>query len=168
MKSVIAKIWKDLLLIGVLGVFSISVSLLLRPDCERSSPPRFTANNTVNENTDGEQGNPILSLNQLREHLAGESVPILIDTRKASTFRRGRIPGAISIPGNDFSNIYDLLQEQLEPHKSELVVVYCDSAWCGTAANVQSHLVARGFENVGIFLDGIRKWREEELPEERG
>ncbi|MDB4673445.1 rhodanese-like domain-containing protein [Verrucomicrobiales bacterium] len=164
----ISKFGTDLLLIGILAAFSLSVSLLLRPDCERNSTASSGSDKLVGTSATGERTNPVLSLNQLKKYIDEEPDPILIDTRKSNTFRRGHIPGAISIPGGDFSNHYDLLQEQLEPHKGRLVVVYCDSAWCGTATNAQSHLVARGFENVGIFLDGIRKWREEELPEERG
>jgi len=62
-----------------------------------------------------------ISAEQLKKLLDQNTVLMLVDTRTEYEFRKGRIPGAVNIPPNKFSELATLLP----PDKDVLVVFYC-------------------------------------------
>lgn len=62
-----------------------------------------------------------ISAEQLKKLLDQHTVLMLVDTRTEYEFRKGRVPGAVNIPPNKFSELGILLP----PDKDVLVVFYC-------------------------------------------
>ncbi|MDH3974990.1 MAG: rhodanese-like domain-containing protein [Deltaproteobacteria bacterium] len=78
---------------------------------------------------------------------------VLIDVRSSGEYRKGRIPGALSIP---FSGIKSKISRY---NKSDTIILYCESGpWSRVA---YSELKKMGFENIRILINGIVGWKWE-------
>ena len=86
---------------------------------------------------------------------------VILDTRPASEYVAGHIPGALSIP-------VDELQRRLkELTKSNEYVAYCRGPYCVLSYEAVALLRARGY-NVRRLEDGLPEWRAAGLPVETG
>jgi rhodanese-related sulfurtransferase len=103
---------------------------------------------------------PIVSLVELREHLAAGDA-VVLDARDGPAFAAGHIPGAWNLPTSARAARENLFNARgLRDAKSRLVIVYCDNQWCGTAEELQTALVSEGHRLVGLFPGGMEAWRE--------
>lgn len=93
---------------------------------------------------------------------------LVLDARPEIFHRLGHVPGAISLPRDDFENAYTVLREQLEADKSQALVLYCASASCEDSELLKKSLGALGFSNIGIFKGGWSEWTSAGKPEESG
>jgi SulP family sulfate permease len=89
--------------------------------------------------------------------LHSEPVPVLIDVREASEFRRGRIIQARNIP------FIDLLENPEGLPQDHPVVLVCRTGWrSARAANTLSN---RGFQNLRVLQGGMLAWESANLLE---
>ena len=91
---------------------------------------------------------------------------LVLDARPEIFHRLGHVPGAISLPRDDFENTYQALREKLEADKSQPVVLYCAGTSCEDSDLVKTSLQALGFTNIGIFKGGWSEWQRVSKPEE--
>jgi rhodanese-related sulfurtransferase len=80
----------------------------------------------------------------------------LFDTRPASQFRQGAIPGAVSLPYASF----DALAGRLPVDKSAPVIFYCAGPTCSLSSDAAAKAKSLGYSNVQVYRDGIELWSE--------
>lgn len=94
-----------------------------------------------------------ISARELVAEMAKASDFALLDVRSARAFRRGHLPGAISVPYASFD--VGALPQEVVPGRP--VVVYC---YVGVAsAKVADMLGAAGFGEVRSLAKGHAAWR---------
>lgn len=108
-----------------------------------------------------------LSLEEFSD-FADAGTGLVLDARPEIFHRLGHVPGAISLPRDDFENVYNALREKLETDKGQPLVLYCASASCEDSDLVKRSLTALGFSNVSIFKGGWSEWTSAGKPEETG
>lgn len=98
---------------------------------------------------------------------ADEKRGIVLDARPEIFHRLGHVPGALSLPRDDFEKAYAGLQNTLEADKSQPIVIYCSNASCEDSSLVCKALRALGFTHISIFKEGWSAWNKAGHPEER-
>lgn len=89
---------------------------------------------------------------------AGDEV-VIVDVRAKSDFERGHVPGAISLPKEEWSNPKGL-------SKNKTNILYCYSQVCHLAAKAAVELASQGYP-VMEMDGGFQAWRENNLELER-
>lgn len=97
---------------------------------------------------------PKVSEKEIRRLLNTDT--IFIDARDVHDFEAGHLEGAINIPANDCSCLYNEVLASID--KKARIVVYCQSAGCKSAEKVAVKLATDGFPNISIFKGGWNKW----------
>jgi rhodanese-related sulfurtransferase len=92
----------------------------------------------------------------LRDRLASDERPVLVNALAREGFEERRIPGSISIPASDALRIApDVLA------KDQAIVVYCSSRSCTASPTLAQKLVDLGFTEVIDFEGGLDEWERE-------
>jgi rhodanese-related sulfurtransferase len=91
----------------------------------------------------------------LRERLASNERPVLVNALAREAFEEERIPGSISIPVGDALRI---APEVLAT--DQRVVVYCASRSCTASPALAQKLVDLGFTEVSHFEGGTAEWEQ--------
>ena len=99
---------------------------------------------------------PNVDLEQLRQRLRQQDV-LLIDARRHQDFRRGTIPGAISVPVN---SPLDYRNEVLKSvPRDRPIIVFCQSETCGYSDYIAKLLKFNSFSHVAVYRGGYREWQ---------
>ncbi len=98
-----------------------------------------------------------LTVEETRAAVAARS-RLILDARPAAEWRAGRIPGAVSLPADDFEREWPALLP-LMPEPETPLLVYCREADCDEALTVVRALRARGYRNIAALPDGFHAWR---------
>jgi rhodanese-related sulfurtransferase len=93
---------------------------------------------------------PVYRCANLRDILNTDSSVQLVDVRSPSEWRKGHLPGAISLPLMDL----DSLKRSVDPCRTSLV--YCQEGYRATTA--ASMLLRAGVDRLGILIDGVEGW----------
>ncbi len=104
-----------------------------------------------------------VSLEEFRVMAEGDDV-VVLDARPEIFHRLGRVPGAVSLPREDFEATYPQVRELLANGRP--LVIYCASASCEDSALLKSALVKLGHSGISIFKGGWAEWKQAGLPEE--
>lgn len=104
---------------------------------------------------------PVIAREDLVQALAAGPVT-LIDANGSSSFRGGRLPGAI-----DYAARKADLARLLPADKGALIVAYCGSEACPSWRAAASAATALGYTNVRHFKAGLAGWRQAGGPLER-
>ena len=107
----------------------------------------------------------LLSLDEFADFVENQR-GIVLDARPEIFHRLGHVPGALSLPRDDFENVYPTLQTTLESDLSQPIVIYCTNASCEDAELVKKALTALGFQQLKIFPGGWAEWTKAGKPEE--
>jgi rhodanese-related sulfurtransferase len=108
----------------------------------------------LNEQLTG--GLPAVSLKEAKEaHAKGDA--LFVDARDAAFYEEGHIPGAVSLPVQDFEMVFPRLQEQLLA--APRLITYCDGASCEMSVELTERLLFAGFVQVEIFTGGMQQWK---------
>ncbi|TAH39966.1 MAG: rhodanese-like domain-containing protein [Planctomycetota bacterium] len=113
-----------------------------------------------------ELGYQTMSFEEVKDYAAVAQDPhngiLLLDARKAESFRQGHIPGAVML---DPYHLDDLLSEEMRQTIAEAVVViiYCTGGDCEDSLLLAQRLVPAvvGVESVFLYVGGINEWREQ-------
>jgi len=92
---------------------------------------------------------------------------IILDARPEVFHRSAHIPGALSLPRDDFQASYGKLRQRLEKDKNQELVVYCAGSSCEDSRMVQTALIKMGYTKVAVFRGGWSEWSAAGLPEEK-
>ena len=107
-----------------------------------------------------------VELKRFREMVESRQARIL-DARPEVFYQLGHVPGAISLPREDFQARYGALRAELERDKARAVVVYCSDSDCEDSRMVAEALVRLAYPSVFLFKGGWSAWTEAHLPEEK-
>lgn len=106
-----------------------------------------------------------LSLEEFSAYVS-EKRGLVLDARPEIFHRLGHVPGALSLPRDEFETGYALVKNTLEADRAQPLVIYCASSSCEDAGLVKTSLTALGFTNIAIFEGGWGEWTNAKKPEE--
>ncbi len=87
---------------------------------------------------------------------------ILLDLRGENDFRRGHLPGALSLQPHLFEKYLDYLAGEYWPGADRAripLVVYCYGPTCTRSRNGSTQAARRGFLNLFWYKEGTQGWR---------
>jgi len=96
-----------------------------------------------------------ITAEDLKEALASDHPPVLINTLPREAHEARHIPGSVNVPVDDIEQV-----ETLVPNKDDPIVVYCANADCTASPTAAEKLEERGYTNVVDFEDGYAGWRQ--------
>jgi rhodanese-related sulfurtransferase len=128
----------------------------------RTKPLSFTYVPASQRVADPSPGGPIrtiahVSLTELEGLLRREDV-LLLDARPALLYAVGHIPGALSLPKDEFQKAFSALEPRLRAPGIARIVVYCSGEDCEDSAVVAQELSRAGIERLAIFDGGWEEW----------
>jgi rhodanese-related sulfurtransferase len=91
---------------------------------------------------------------------------LILDARPEVFYRLGHIPGALSLPRDDFETQYEKLRTSLEAQRADAIIVYCASETCDDSALVAEALSKLGYAHVRLYRGGWSDWTSAHQPEE--
>jgi rhodanese-related sulfurtransferase len=101
---------------------------------------------------------PEMSIDELDDRLSAGSV-LVLDVREDWEYRRGRVPGAITLP------LSQLVARASELSKEKPLAVICESGTRSLAAT--DFLLSQGFEGATSVRGGTGAWIRSNRPVER-
>lgn len=85
-----------------------------------------------------------------------------IDTRDPQAYAEGHIPGAISLPFEEWNDYWEYVKPLI--NSSDTIVCYCDGFDCELSLFAARELKIEGYPNALTFFGGFHKWVEAKLP----
>lgn len=84
----------------------------------------------------------------------------LLDARPAGAYRRGTLPGALSVP------LHSALEEELLAglRTADRIIIFCGGPSCNASKELAVILRARGLEQTSVFVGGVEEWRNSGRP----
>ena len=107
----------------------------------------------------------IISLQEFREMVENKKA-VILDARPEIFHRLGHVPGALSLPREDFENGYSKYKSLLEPNRDQPIAVYCSESNCEDSSMVANALIKLGYHDVLVFKGGWGEWTAAKLPQE--
>jgi rhodanese-related sulfurtransferase len=102
-------------------------------------------------------GLPVVETDSVRKFLGTGA--LVLDARAARAWRRGHLPGAVSLPwmkvDTEFRHVEPLLMTPDTP-----ALVYCERDDCDEGLLLARHLRRRGYGNITLFAGGYAAWRK--------
>jgi protein-disulfide isomerase/rhodanese-related sulfurtransferase len=101
---------------------------------------------------------------EARQILAATPRPLIVDVRSAKEYAGGRIPGAISMPAENFA------QDLSKLSKDKTILLYesgqSSADICAASRAAGRALLEHGFsfEKVKVYQDGLAGWQKDGLP----
>jgi rhodanese-related sulfurtransferase len=98
---------------------------------------------------------------ELLKRIESKNAPVVIDARTGIEFKRGHVPGAISVPPRKIV----LKTAKLPKDSSAEMVIYCEHgqrAWIA-----KKLLAARGYRNTTLLAGHLKDWKKASLPLEK-
>lgn len=108
-----------------------------------------------------------VDLSTFREIVEKKARGIILDARPEIFHRLGHVPGAISLPREEFETSYNKQRFLLEKDKSQPIAVYCSSSSCEDSQMVADALIELAYTHVFVFKGGWNDWTGAHLPEEK-
>lgn len=107
-----------------------------------------------------------MSLEEFRSFVESKQ-GLVLDARAEIFHRLGHVPGALSLPREDFENGYMALKGKLEEDRGLPIAIYCSSSSCEDGSLLRKALTSLGYHNTAIFVGGWAAWTQAGLPEEK-
>ncbi len=108
-----------------------------------------------------------LDLQSFRDIVEGKTKGVVLDARPEIFHRLGHVPGAISLPREEFKESYSKQRALLEKDKSQPIAIYCSSSSCEDSQMVADALVKLAYAHIYIYKGGWSDWTSAHLPEEK-
>ena len=93
----------------------------------------------------------------LEKSRSGDAV--FIDARSTDHFAKGHIPGAISVPFEQFDEFFPVLVDLIDSGRE--LVVYCSNRECDDALLLAIELQTMGCSNLLLYVDGFEFWQKQ-------
>ncbi|HED11602.1 MAG TPA: rhodanese-like domain-containing protein, partial [Caldithrix abyssi] len=107
------------------------------------------------------QGKKEISLYEMKK-IVDEGRITILDARYDRFYKRGHLPGAVSIPYN--TTFLDSLTAGFD--KGKPLITYCFSPSCPQADRLADRLREAGFTDVAVFKPGYKAWTAAQYPVE--
>ena len=87
---------------------------------------------------------------------------VFVDARSRDDYDEGRIKGAVSLPVGQFDEKIEVFLEQYSPEKA--IITYCSGRSCEDSHRLAQLLLALGYTEINVFIDGYPGWKSEGYP----
>jgi rhodanese-related sulfurtransferase len=87
---------------------------------------------------------------------------VFLDARSREQYRRGHIEGAKSLPWEDFDRRFPQVMSGIS--YDAVIITYCDGESCSLSRELASALMAKGYDQVRVLVDGWKLWQQFNLP----
>ena len=87
---------------------------------------------------------------------------LFVDARSLDDYDEGHIKGAVSLPVGQFDEKIEAFLEQYPPEKA--IVTYCSGRTCEDSHRLAQLLLAFGYTEINVFIDGFPGWQAEGHP----
>ncbi len=87
---------------------------------------------------------------------------LFLDARSVSSFTRGHIQKALSLPVQSFTTRAPALSKELKT--AATLITYCSGEHCPLAQELAELLIEEGYRNVRVLKNGWSQWQQENLP----
>ncbi len=149
---------------GVILVLAVAAALCVNHF--RTAPLSLVADWSPEERLKAESGESlIVSLEEARD-LCMERNAVFLDARSPEDYARGHIRCAQNVPWQSFEAYIDRIWGGIP--EDAWVVTYCDGEHCSLSEDLAMELIAMGYRNVRVLVNGWTRWREADLPVEGG
>jgi rhodanese-related sulfurtransferase len=98
--------------------------------------------------------------------IAGAGTHVILDARPADDYRRGHLPGAVSLPYASVEQHMEDVQKLLTP--AQPIMTYCSGENCDESFLLTLYLRRQGFTNAVLFTGGFTQWKTAGCPIEEG
>jgi rhodanese-related sulfurtransferase len=95
-----------------------------------------------------------------------EKSAIFADARPAADYAAGHIPGALSLPAEEWKAWAAGFIAATEPET--VIITYCEGAQCLLSKSLAEKLIDLGYVNTRYLADGWGQWKANRLPVEKG
>ena len=90
---------------------------------------------------------------------------VLIDARRASLYKEGHLPRAVSLPAEETAKT--LPSDVLALPREGTIVVYCEGGDCQSSLLLAKRLHGERFKDIRVMTGGWAGWQAAGLPEEK-
>ena len=87
---------------------------------------------------------------------------VFVDARSRDDYVEGHIKGAVSLPVGEFDEKIDVFLEEYSPEKA--IITYCSGRTCEDSHRLAQLLLAFGYTEINVFIDGFPGWEAEGYP----
>jgi len=163
-ERMVGNIWRAVWQSGVMVVLAIFIGLLVNES--RSDGLTLVADWSPEVRlTTGAGDSMIVSLEEA-ERLCLEKNAVFLDARLPADFSRGHIQCAKNVPWQGFETYMDRVWGVIP--EEAWIVTYCDGEHCALSEDLAKELIAMGYKNVKVLLNGWTRWMEAGLPVDKG
>ena len=85
-----------------------------------------------------------------------------VDARSRDDYDEAHIKGAVSLPVGQFDEKIEAFLEQYPPEKA--IITYCSGRTCEDSHRLAQLLLALGYTEINVFIDGYPGWKAEGYP----
>jgi len=87
---------------------------------------------------------------------------VFLDARSREQYRKGHVEGAKSLPWEDFERRFPQVMSGIS--RDAIIITYCDGESCNLSRELASALIAKGYDQVRVLVDGWKLWQQFNLP----
>ncbi len=87
---------------------------------------------------------------------------LFLDARSSDEYAEGHIDGAVNLPWDEFDDHFATVMADIPPQTP--LITYCDGESCGLSKELAMALLAKGYNNVRVLVNGWTLWQEKRLP----
>ena len=87
---------------------------------------------------------------------------IFVDARSRDDYDEAHIKGAVSLPVGQLDEKIEAFLEQYPPEKA--IITYCSGRTCEDSHRLAQLLLAFGYTEINVFIDGYPGWKAEGYP----
>ena len=87
---------------------------------------------------------------------------VFVDARSRDDYDEGHIRGAVSLPVGQFDEKIEVFLKQHPPENA--IVTYCSGRTCEDSHKLAQLLLAFGYTEINVFIDGFPGWEAEGHP----
>ncbi len=123
-----------------------------------------TAQGVITANATGEDDYRIAEIDWVPDarDIFYKGAALFVDARSTADYKSGHIPGAISLPVDQFD---EQIESFLNRYPSDQpIVTYCSGRTCEDSHHLAELLSDVGFSDVRVFIDGFPGWEAEGYP----
>lgn len=158
----------DLLVFGLLGLFSFLAGLGVnqirhQPLSLDYAPPEARLEKDVQQLLTQQPSQTLpaelssISLVELKKRIESNDV-LLLDARAKVFYDLGHLPGALSLPRNDFLRAFKENKKAIDSTVGNILVVYCSGGTCEDSVLVVKALNRLGYDKVLVYAGGWQEW----------
>ena len=107
------------------------------------------------------EGIEIDSVDQARKLFDSGSY-LFVDARSREDYEEGHIKGAVSLPLGQFEDKFEAFLTSHPPETA--IVAYCSGRTCQDSHHLAENLMAAGYDQIKVFIDGFPGWEAEGHP----